>query len=200
MLQKILKEKTQTLHDELEHLMFVTEIMNKTLSLDQYKKNIVINYAVHKQLENQLFEAVSDELQSKLNLGSRKKLPALEKDINELNIEEGEVLWQSNAEPEVLENDAFILGALYVLEGATLGGHVIAKNLATNPNFVHQNIPVHYYSVYGEDLMNNWKSFVAVLNEVSEEHYHFAVNGAIMMFEKMIATAQIYHQHKKTAV
>jgi len=194
MLQKILKEKTQTLHDELENLMFVTEIMNKTLSLDQYKRNVVINYTVHKQLEHHLFDALSDELQYKLNLGSRKKLPALEKDIRELNIEEGEVLLQSDAELGVLENDAFILGALYVLEGATLGGHVIAKNIANNPNFAQQNIPVHYYSVYGEDLMNNWKNFVAVLNEVSEENYQYAINGAVMMFEKMIATARIYNQ------
>lgn len=194
MLQKILKEKTQALHDELENLMFVTEIMNKTLSLDQYKRNIVINYTVHKQLEHQLFDAASDELRYQLNLGLRKKLPALEKDILELNIEEGEVLFQPGAEQLIFKNDAYILGALYVLEGATLGGHVIAKNLATNPNFTHQNIPVNYYSVYGEDLMDNWKSFVALLNTVAEEDYAAAVEGSIMMFEKMIATALIYNE------
>jgi len=193
MLQKILKEKTQALHDELEDLLFVTEIMNKTLSLDQYKKNIVINYAVHKQLEHQLFDAVSEKLQVKLNLDSRKKLPALEKDLDELSIEEGEVALLPAAAPEILKNDAFILGALYVLEGATLGGHVIAKNLASNPNFVHQNIPVHYYSVYGEDLMNHWKSFVAVLNEVPEQDYAVALEGATMMFDQMIDTAKVYN-------
>jgi len=144
MLQKILKEQTQAFHDELESLMFVNEIMDKSLSLNQYKKNIIVNYVVHKQFEHRLFDALSDELQNKLDVTSRKKLPALEKDLQQLNIEEGDVLLQRNAE-DVLKNDAFILGALYVLEGATLGGHVIAKNLASNPNFAIENIPMNYY-------------------------------------------------------
>lgn len=193
MLQKVLKEKTQLHHDELENLMFVNEIMNKTLSHDQYKRNVVINYVVHKHFENLLFAAASDKLQRELNLDLRKKLPALEKDIQELNIEEGDVFLQSDPELEILENDAFILGALYVLEGATLGGHVIAKNLAGNPNFVGKSISLNYYSVYGENLIENWKSFVAVLNEVPETDYHYAIEGAAMMFENMIATAQIYN-------
>ncbi len=193
MLQKILKEKTQELHDQLENLMFVSEIMNKSLSLDQYKRNIVINYAVHKQWEYQLFETLSEEMQHKLDVDLRKKLPALEKDIKELNIEEGEVFYHSDAQPGILKNDAFILGALYVLEGATLGGHVIAKNLSGNPNFTDQNVPLNYYSVYGENLMNNWKSFVEILDDVPEEEYHYAIEGAVMMFEKMIARAQLYN-------
>ncbi|MGI4873521.1 MAG: biliverdin-producing heme oxygenase [Janthinobacterium lividum] len=53
-----------------------------------------------------------------------------------------------------------LLGAMYVLEGSTLGGQVIARSLAK------AGIPLHtYFSGYGEQTGTRWKQFCHLLTE-----------------------------------
>jgi heme oxygenase len=82
----------------------------------------------------------------------------------------------------IFDNEASALGAMYVLEGASLGGHVIVKKLASNPFLTPLHLNFNYYRVYGDDLIPNWKSFCAVLNRQPETDYPLILNGARSMF------------------
>lgn len=61
-----------------------------------------------------------------------------------------------------LHTTAQLLGAMYVMEGSTLGGQVIARQLAK------ADIPLrHYFSGYGERTGPMWKTFCQLLTEAA---------------------------------
>jgi heme oxygenase len=185
MLQETLKQATRADHDQLEQLMYVGDIMSGNLSLAQYKQLLTTNYLVHKNFEHFLFGSLSPELAEQLALPHRKKLQSLKKDIDELNLPEPE---NDVEETSFNKNDAELLGAMYVLEGATLGGSVIVKRLKTNPNF--EGLNLNYYQVYGEQLIPMWKQFCAILNQQPESSAEGAINGAKKMFDYIAAVQQ----------
>lgn len=60
------------------------------------------------------------------------------------------------------------LGCHYVLEGATLGGHVIAKMIADAPDVV-EDLPTAFFSPYGDDTGQRWRQFCGVLQRLSDD-------------------------------
>lgn len=185
MLQDTLKNATRTDHDKLEQLMYVGDIMSGSLSLAQYKQLLATNYLVHKAFEHFLFSSVSHELAQQLDLIHRKKLSVLKKDMEELRMPEPE---NDAGEITFNKNDAELLGAMYVLEGATLGGSVIVKRLKNNPNF--EGLSLNYYQVYGDQLIPMWKQFCEILNQQPQGSYNDAIAGAKKMFDYIAAVQQ----------
>jgi heme oxygenase (biliverdin-IX-beta and delta-forming) len=61
------------------------------------------------------------------------------------------------------------LGALYVLEGSTLGGKMIANMLRKNPALRLGEEHLHFFSGYREQTGSKWTQFLAVLNAQEEE-------------------------------
>nr|WP_199156906.1 biliverdin-producing heme oxygenase [Pedobacter sp. ASV2] len=187
MIASLLRTETAEKHKQLESLMFVNEIMNNSLSINGYKKLLTINYIIHQELEPKLIQQLNQEIASKLEMDKRVKLPALEKDLQYWKID-------TNTRPDLNfemfvpgNSTAEILGALYVLEGATLGGNVIKKHILANTNFVNDAAGLSYYGVYGEELGAKWKTFVSILNEsVVEADYDKCVNSANATFDNLI--------------
>lgn len=182
MLQEKLKSATSAHHDELENLMFVREIMNKTLTLDQYKTLLATNYIVHAAIESKLHDALDPGVKDHLSIENRYKVTALEQDLIEMDMHK-EDLDAINFDFLLKDHsNASSLGAMYVLEGATLGGNVIHKKLRANPAF--ENLSLNYYNVYAQNLMPNWLSFVQVLNSsVPESDFQLAEDSAVDMFQ-----------------
>jgi heme oxygenase len=181
MIQAELKAATQADHERLEQLMFVEQVMNGTLSFNEYKRLLVINYLVHHVLEEQLVSALNPAIAAKLQMNSRLKLIALRKDVEEAGVILPESI--NYYEPLPVTNDAFNLGALYVLEGATLGGSVIIKKLLQNVNLQPYQLNYHYYNIYGNELIFKWKQFCEILNQLPDEEVEQAKAGAKSVFE-----------------
>ena len=181
MFQEVLKQATEKQHQLLEQSMFVNQIMDLSLNLVQYQDILLTNYIVHASFEDALFTGINPSIKQQLQLESRKKLPALLHDLQEAGL--------STPHPDNINQRFFfkgkaeILGALYVLEGATLGGSVIVRRLKINPNLQELNLNFNYYQVYGKNLIPNWKQFIAVLNtEVSAAEYQQSINAALKLF------------------
>ena len=187
MIAELLRTKTADKHKELESMMFVNDIMDNSLSVDNYKKLLTINYIIHQKLENRLANMLENNLAQKLEMNSRFKLQALEKDLEYWHIDS---LTLPALDFELFipdQNTASILGALYVLEGATLGGNVIKKHILANPNFKNAEGGLNYYGVYGSELGSKWKSFITVLNEsVVADDYDDCINSANQTFDNLI--------------
>jgi heme oxygenase len=187
MIADLLRTETAANHKTLESLMFVNEIMNNSLSIDQYKKLLTVNYIIHQRLENTLANMLDADIAAQLEMNSRLKLAALESDLNYWNIDS---LTLPGLDFELFipqKNTAEVLGALYVLEGATLGGNVIKRHILANPNFKDLESGLNYYGIYGEALSTKWKKFVSVLNEhVVEADYERCINSANQTFNNLI--------------
>ncbi|RYE33439.1 MAG: hypothetical protein EOP42_08295 [Sphingobacteriaceae bacterium] len=186
MLHEILKQATQKQHDNLEQLMFVNKIMSGTLSVDEYKQILITNYITHARLENQLLNSLTDDLKTKLQVNNRYKLSALEKDLKESGIDFMEIN-QDKTDTVISKNSAAVLGAMYVLEGATLGGNVIVKKLKVNQNLQNLHLNFYYYQVYGSELVTNWKQFCQILNtKVAAEDYETSIQSALKTFDYFV--------------
>jgi len=71
MISNLLRTETAQNHKTLESLMFVNEIMNNTLSTDQYKKLLTINYIIHQKLENTLANSLDSTIAEQLGMKDR---------------------------------------------------------------------------------------------------------------------------------
>lgn len=183
MLQAILKKSTEKEHTNLEQIMYVNDIMDGSLSVEQYAKLLQTNYLIHARYEHLIHRFLIDSEEKSLELTARRKLSALESDLKEAGWElpPAEPLASSHA----IYNKATALGAMYVLEGATLGGSVIARKLKTNPTLTSKNLSFSYYQVYGEALGERWKTFVTRLNALPEALWPEAEKGARFMFDEI---------------
>ena len=195
MLQQTLKEATKDKHAILEKLMFVQEIMDNTLSLYQYKQILSTNYLVHMQFENKLHSLVSEKNAKAFNLEKRKKIDFLKNDLIELKA--GLPDYVADNFFVNFESEAAALGALYVLEGATLGGNVIVKKLKTNPNFTAIKLNFYYYKVYGDKLAAFWLEFSNTLNNQPLHLYSQIIEGANNMFDYLIYVQKVIITHEK---
>jgi heme oxygenase len=186
MLHETLKQATQQQHNQLEQLMFVGQIMDGTLTFDEYKKILTTNYLTHAHIEEALYTHLSPHLKEKLAIEERIKLPALLQDLEEAHI----ALPQTEPDTNFIDitSDAAILGSMYVMEGATLGGNVIVKRLKKNVQLAPYNLNFHYYQVYGDQLVTNWKQFIQLMDTaIPANEYPSAIKSAVGMFEHIAA-------------
>jgi heme oxygenase len=189
MLQEKLKAQTAELHTELEKIMFVGEIMQRTLTPNQYQQILLSNYLIHRDYEQKIHEQLTPQNAQALQISERMKLEALSKDLKAAGLDIGVVTSKTISALKDIPNEAFAMGAMYVLEGATLGGSVIAKQLAKNPNFT-SDIAFHYYNCYGNQLIPKWQQFLSVLNSLPERSHLDAIAGAEFMFTEIAKIAK----------
>lgn len=190
MLHTLIKSTTEVQHLRLEQLMHVQEIMNGSLNPDQYRKILQTNYIVHLRFEERIHSFLSDAVAAKIRVPERAKLKALEKDMEEAGL--SKECSAGAIENQTIKDEASALGAMYVLEGATLGGSVIVRKLKDNPRLMPLNLNYHYYQVYGKELGSYWNTFIETLNAIPEKNWNNAVQAATMLFD------EIYSCHKKS--
>lgn len=176
MVSEYLKQNTAEYHDAAEKLFNSEKIFNKTFTLEDYKKIIHTNYLMLLHSEDKIFGSLSDKYSEKLQLKDRKKLFLIEKDLESLSLEN-----QVASHDLQFDNEHEALGAMYVIEGSTLGGNVIAKQLSKTEGF--DNVTFNFFGCYQENTGPMWKNFKEVLDtEVTEEKYNEVLSGAKKLY------------------
>ena len=126
--------------------------------------------------EDQIFESLSEKFSEKLQLEERKKRPLIEQDLKSLDLDH-----QKATEELSFSSENEALGAMYVIEGSTLGGNVIAKQLSKTEEF--DDVTFNFFGCYRENTGSMWKNFKEVLDrEVSEKNYDEVLSGAKKLY------------------
>ncbi len=116
-------------------------------------------------------EAVLEGLDLKklgIDYSSRRKSSWIETDLKDLgHTSESLEHLQSFEELPELTDPVDALGAMYVLEGSSLGRQVMLSKLAARLN-IRPDWAGHFFSGYGKQTGAMWHGFVAVLNEVGK--------------------------------
>lgn len=185
MLSNIIKASTAPLHARLEQALFAAAIMDGSFTLADYNKVLQVNYFVHQLLEPIIFEALGERTGREIELTKRKKLPALETDMKVSGINLSPDQHKAVNQPS-FRDEVEALGALYVLEGATLGGQVIVKQLKKNDSF--STLPLAYYNVYSERTGVMWKQFLEHINQY--EDHSSALQGAQKVYKLYLEVAE----------
>lgn len=189
MLSTILKEKTASSHTQLEQALFASAIMDGSFTPANYNIVLRVNYLVHYLLEPIFFIILSNKIQEEVGLLKRKKTGALAEDIQASGIDPTTDQSLDISVPD-LENEGEALGALYVLEGATLGGQVIIRRLKKDPAF--SSSPLAYYNVYAAETGTMWKQFLEAMNQY--EDHNSVLIGAQKVYDLYLKTANSIKQ------
>ncbi|MDX5325029.1 MAG: biliverdin-producing heme oxygenase [Bacteroidota bacterium] len=160
MIHERLKTETRHLHDRTEEIAGSEQIMSGNITLDEYTDILIRNYLLHLDAEMILSEWTEWVNHPEMKFQERLKTEALRRDLDILNVITDQLpMLNLSQKPE---NHLQALGAMYVLEGATLGGSVIHKRLSTLPQ-ISKAGAFHYYTVYGHEIGSKWKQFLTIL-------------------------------------
>ena len=152
----ILREQTRQAHTALEKII-VPHIKNATR--ESYAQLLRIFYGYYKPVEDLIDTYIDD--QTIPNYTDRRKAATILDDIKEMT--------GDNAVPQLCSHLPAItdvyraLGAMYVLEGSTLGGKIIGKMLTSNLQLTNDN-GIKFFSGYGPGSDAMWASFITALN------------------------------------
>ena len=170
-----LKLETRSQHQQTETLLYADKLMNGTLARAEYEHLLVIHYLFHQALETAV--AVQSPFFAGCDLELRRKTPWLVADLRQLAITLPAALPGLFAD----WNGYQLLGALYVAEGSTLGGRVIAGALHRTPALADVAAS-QFFGGYGEQTGPLWKAFGAYLTGRADDHDNLVINAAIRAF------------------
>ena len=131
-----------------------------------YSRLIQAYYGFYRQLESQLAPVAMTI--PKLDWLVRGKVPSLEADLYALGLDAAmiEAIPMCRA-PLAAGTAAQVLGVLYVLEGATLGGQSLRNGLHARLG-IDEYSGCRFFSVYGTSTQVMWRGFLSCLYEVRD--------------------------------
>ncbi|WKN32328.1 biliverdin-producing heme oxygenase [Porifericola rhodea] len=175
-----LKEHTSLQHKQLESHPLLHQLTSDDLTLTKYSTILRKFYGFFSPLEERIATHISKEQLA--DLEKRRKSSLLLLDLERL---EQTLPTQICEDLPEIKNTAQALGTLYVMEGSTLGGQMIARQLHKSLGLSPERGTAFFYG-YGKDTGKQWKRFQAALTQFSEEEpqYQRAIYGAQNTFSK----------------
>lgn len=184
MIREILKAETLKDHEHLEDKFNV--LLSRKLTKKTYLSLLKHLYRFHFYFEKNLEELPIKNKVIENYLLERKKTQWLKQDIevllnSPLNMSLNEV---DDFHFNDFSNIASLMGAIYVLEGATLGGQIITKKLKAHEDLLI-NEATRFYAGYHEDTGRMWRDYLTSLESYPWEDYgkEKAVSGAKAIFK-----------------
>lgn len=178
-LRKQLREQTKILHDQIEQTFLLKKILQQEITLSDYKLLIQTFYGFIMPCE-----ALIDLLTCKSVIKNRKKKPWLEQDLLALKIENINKQSICIDLPDLSEYEQ-VMGYLYVIEGATLGGQVLTK-------MIEAQLPItkdqggRFFHGYGEKTKIMWNKFCLDLDSITHlEQQYKIINSANDTFKRL---------------
>lgn len=177
MIMARLKESTSIAHERAERLL---PSLDALATRQGYARFLGAMHGFYRSWEPVVWDSVRDAV-PEIDSSARRKLPALERDLAALGIES--LVHSAPAAPSPsLPGVAESLGALYVFEGATLGGQVIVRRMTRDA--ADGALPRAFVSGYGEHTGEMWRAFGEALTRWVSENgkEEQIVDGALRCF------------------
>jgi len=177
---KDLRTGTQEWHQKLEDLELSRSILRDDIRMEDYTRYLSAMYGYVQPFEAQAFEQLRAQLP---DIAERRKAHLLEADLRILGLSEAQIETLPKAAIE-LDTQAQRMGAMYVMEGSTLGGMVIAKHIHKTLGLDPQN-GASFFQPYGQTLSARWKSFLAAFTDytLSEQAEQEVITAATDTFK-----------------
>lgn len=175
-----LKTQTANSHKKLESLPVSSCILSPEMKIDDYAHYLKLMHNVHHDVEENVFPLLSNIIG---DLKEREKKHLIEEDLAFLKYNKPNPIAVFGSKNSTI---AYALGILYVVEGSSLGGRFILKNIETVPG-LNEGKGVSYFTGYGNKTGSHWKNFLNVLTEYQEENNceNEIIKGAIYAFDSI---------------
>ena len=185
-----LRESTGPLHRSLEELPLSQSLTDPGISREQYGRYLLALHPVIAKAEESLYPILSHLLP---DLEHRKKRSLIESDLTYLQIPTNQAGLSNGSDLIHVSRVPHAIGIIYVLEGSTLGGRVIVKNIRSSLGYVKNN-GASYFTGYGDQTGPMWKIFLETLTryEYDSGQGDAIIEGATQAFHiirKQISSA-----------
>ena len=163
MILKRLREETTRNHTAIESQM---PLLDPSMSLDTYRELLSRFWGYYAPLEQQLQnETAMYWPESEYVWSEREKAPLLAQDLRALG--QTAAMYPKCSDLPPLTTPAHVLGCLYVVEGASLGGQIISKHLDSNLGLTPESGAAFFHG-YGSETGPRWQSFRQFLTSNAE--------------------------------
>ncbi|QGY06273.1 biliverdin-producing heme oxygenase [Methylobacterium mesophilicum SR1.6/6] len=135
----------------------------RVATLSGYRDLLARLYGFHAVWEATIGLGLADEA----FLAPRRRLTRLAADLDHLGLAPGAVAALPRPAPHVLADPAAATGALYVLEGSTLGGQLIGRHIAGLHGFSNDGLA--YYRAHGAAAGAMWTAFRSRLERFADD-------------------------------
>ncbi len=147
-----LKIETRPAHDRIETAI---DLERRIANREAYKDLLIRFYGFHSAWEKAALETASD----KDFFHGRCKTDLLVKDLKALGMSEDEIIRLPQCDSLMpLPQPEAVLGSMYVVEGSTLGGAIIAHEVERKLGMTAET-GCAYFRSYGRDIAVMWKVF-----------------------------------------
>ena len=165
MILERLKHETHAAHMRLEASV---DLPRRLRSPESYRDLLARFYGFYAPLEPRIL-ARAEWAAHDFPIAPRAKVPALERDLMALGYTPEALAGLPRCtELPALASFPAALGALYVLEGATLGGQVISRAVRGQLGYTPET-GCAFFASYGRELGPMWQAFRAFLTNVELE-------------------------------
>lgn len=172
-----LRAQTREAHEALERDLGWEQ---RIATLPGYRSLLARFHGFHAAAEPEIGRALGDDALFE----PRRRLALLAADLRHLGLSERAIEALPRHPPLGIEGPAGALGALYVLEGSTLGGRVIGRRVAELHGF-RADGGCAYYTAHGERAGAMWRAFCDRLEAAPASSSAEVVAAANRTFEAM---------------
>lgn len=174
-----LKTETAVAHARIEQAF---DLEARTSSLSAYRHLLARLYGFHAGWEPCAEAALSDPQ----FFHPRRKAKFLERDLRQLGMTPGAIRRLPSCDPTIsMRTAAESLGSMYVLEGSTLGGAIIARHVERRLGLGCNN-GCSYFRCYGGNVGRMWTAFkAALLTRCPPEQQDDTIAAALQTFEML---------------
>lgn len=174
-----LRKSTASLHAQLEENPASKNLLKPDSTINDYIHYLEKMYGVISFCETVIFPRIGFLLP---DIEQRKKLALLEKDLSLLSGTKNRAY--PDYKPFENSHTAFALGYMYVIEGSTLGGRVILKQLEGKLP-VHATSGANFFAGYGYETGGKWKTFIQTFSKwtIENDSEQEVISGAKHAFK-----------------
>ncbi len=169
-----LRDETSEMHRALENTALSKKLLSPDQTLSDYTLYLSAMLAVMNFTEASVFPRLLSILP---DIFKRKKTNWLTGDLQELESYHQAV---PAFQPQIPSTSpSYYLGMMYVVEGSTLGGRMILKQLPEDTRNA-----TRFFEGYGPETSEMWKSFITILASyaIEDENRQLIIEGAKDMF------------------
>lgn len=175
---KELREKTALYHTKLEETELSKAILKDDLSKEEYIDYLKAMYAFEKPFEAVYFPLLADYFS---DIDKRKRAELIEKDIQVLGGSVADLELETFNTSDITLPEA--IGAMYVMQGSSLGGRVILKHVNKHLGLEAEN-GASYFHGFGAETGRFWTTFLDEMWTLTAENpdQDKIIGGAVETF------------------
>lgn len=160
-----LKQNTSVPHTQLEELPLSKAIISPDVNTEDYLLYLDLMQDIIYEVENIIYPKLSTIIQ---DIEERRKNPLIEADFSALSYTKNKPARSVlNLKDDI--STGYAMGIMYVIEGSTLGGRVLYKNIEKHLGY-NNDKGAAYFAGYGDKTGSNWKNFMLTLSNYENEH------------------------------